>query len=106
MTLAAKGPDLLGVQPSKVAATGLAQLAAAFHSSVEVDDGVRKIAPAFNLALIAPDYDPAAWFEVLGRIWLNFVSLPVPRGSSRPLHADDVAHARLHDPQGTSGRHG
>jgi hypothetical protein len=71
MALAAKGPELLGLQPAKLAATGLAQLAAALRGSVEIDDGVAKMAPAFNLAVISPDDGPAAWFEVLGRDWLH-----------------------------------
>jgi hypothetical protein len=71
MALAAKGQDLLGLQPAKLAATGLAQLAAALRGSVEIDDGVAKMAPAFNLAVISPDDGPAAWFEVLGHDWLH-----------------------------------
>jgi hypothetical protein len=71
MSLAAKGPALLGLESRVVAAVGLAHLAASIGRSFFLNDGCTRIPACFNLAVVSERLPTRDWTASLGRGWTD-----------------------------------
>lgn len=71
MSLAAKGPALLGLESRVVVAVGLAHLAASLGRSYFLNDGCTRIPACFNLAVVSERLPTRDWTASLGRGWID-----------------------------------